>query len=193
MRLSILDHGHGWSTKLLFGVIRLFSRQPVLDVVKLVRYRPEFHGNPMGRVTQLAMRGDSPWSVGDRELMAAVVAKANACEFCTRAHAAVAGMAFDDRAKVDAVLEDLERAPVDPPLRATLSLLWKLSREHALTASDVRRALAAGATREQLQDAFAVHFAFSVTARLADAFGFDLATPAAMTAGAKYLLSRGYG
>jgi hypothetical protein len=37
MRLAILDSGHGFGTKLIFALIRTVSRQPVLDVIKLVR------------------------------------------------------------------------------------------------------------------------------------------------------------
>ena len=36
MRLSILDRGHGFGTKALFALIRAASRQPVLDIIKLV-------------------------------------------------------------------------------------------------------------------------------------------------------------
>jgi hypothetical protein len=81
MRLAILDSGHGFGTKALFAIIRAISRQPVLDVIKLVKYRSDFYGGPMQRVTHEAMRGPSPWSVGDRELMAAFVSKLNECDF----------------------------------------------------------------------------------------------------------------
>jgi hypothetical protein len=81
MRLTILDSGHGFSKKALFAFIRAVSRQPVLDVIKLVSYRPDFYGEPMKRVTHEAMRGPSAWSVGDRELMAAFVSQINECEF----------------------------------------------------------------------------------------------------------------
>ena len=81
MRLAILDSGHGFWSKVLFAVIRAVSRQPVLDVIKLVSYRPDFYGEPMKRVTHEAMRGPSAWSVGDRELMAAFVSQINECEF----------------------------------------------------------------------------------------------------------------
>jgi hypothetical protein len=81
MRLAILDSGHAFGTKLLFALIRGVSRQPVLDVIKLVKYRADFYGRPMSRVTHEAMRGPSAWSVGDRELMAAFVSKMNECEF----------------------------------------------------------------------------------------------------------------
>jgi hypothetical protein len=73
MRLAILDSGHGFGAKALFAFIRLVSRQPVPDAVKLVTYRPDFYGTPMKEVTHEAMRGPSAWSVGDRELMAAFV------------------------------------------------------------------------------------------------------------------------
>ena len=81
MRLAILDSGHGFGTKALLALIRAASRQQVLDIIKLVKYRPDFYGKPMQRVTHEAMRGPSAWSVGDRELMAALVSKMNACEF----------------------------------------------------------------------------------------------------------------
>ena len=81
MRLDILDRGHSLGTKALFAVIRTVSRQAVPDVVKTMKYRPNFFGSPMSELIQDAMRGPSPWSVGDRELMAAFVSKTNECEF----------------------------------------------------------------------------------------------------------------
>lgn len=192
MRLSILDEGHRFGTKILFAIIRAFSGHPVLDVIKLVKYRPDFYGSPMGAVTQEAMRGASAWSVGDRELMAAVVASSNRCDWCTKAHSAVARGAYRDEAKVTAVLQDLETAPIAEPLKATLRLLGKLTRERSVSADDMRAVLAAGASRQQIEDALAVCFSFGVIGRLADAFGFVDPGPAAFESGAKYLLARGY-
>jgi alkylhydroperoxidase family enzyme len=192
MRLRILDSGHGFSTKALFVFIRTVSRQPVLDVIKLVKYRADFYGRPMGAITQDAMRGPSTWSVGDRELMAAFVAKTNHSEFCTRAHSAVAQGAYRDRTKVSAVLSDVDSASIEEPLRATLLMLGKLTREHAVNADDMRVVLAAGASRQQIEDALAVCFSFNVIGRLADAFGFFVPGPKAFEDGAKYLLARGY-
>ena len=81
MRLGILDSGHPLKTKALMFMIKTMSRQAVPDVVKTLMYRPDFFGNPMNRCFQEAMRGESAWSVGDRELMAAYVSKVNECEF----------------------------------------------------------------------------------------------------------------
>jgi len=192
MRLAILDNGHSFGTKALFAFIRAVSRQPVPEVVKLVKYRPDFFGTPMQRVVQQAMRGPSTWSIGDRELMAAFVSKVNECEFCTKAHTAVAARAYHDEAKVSAALSDIETAAIEEPLRATLRLLRKLTREHALDADDIRAVLAAGVSRAQIRDALAVCFAFNTMDRLADTFEFFVPGQAAFEAGAKFLLKRGY-
>jgi uncharacterized peroxidase-related enzyme len=192
MRLRILDSGHGSGTKLLFALIRTVSRQPVLDVVKLVNYRADFYGKLMGRVTQEAMRGSSAWSVADRELMAAFVAKTNQCEFCILAHSAVAQEAYGDGRAVSAFLSDPDTTDLSEPLRATLLMLGRLTREHSVNADDMRAVLAAGASRRQIEDALAVCFSFNVMTRLADAFGFSVPGPEAFEAGAKYLLARGY-
>jgi uncharacterized peroxidase-related enzyme len=192
MRLKILNSGYDFGTKVLFAFIQLVSRQPMPDAARLVFYRPDFYGAPMKGLTQLAMRGPSAWSVGDRELMAAFVSKMNACAFCIGAHTATAAMAYQDEAKVQAVLADLETAPIEEPLRATLRLLGKLTREHAVNADDMRAVLSAGVSREQIEDALAVCFAFNTTDRLADAFGFFVPGHKGFEAGAKFLLQRGY-
>ena len=192
MRLSILDSGHAFGPKVMFAMIRLFSGQRVVDAVKLVMYRPDFYGDPMKRLTHEAMRGPSAWSVGDRELMAAYISKVNGTEFCIKAHSAVAGRAYQDDARVSATLADLDTAPIGEPLRATLRMLGKLAREHAVDAGDMRAVLAAGVSRAQIEDALAVGLAFNVTDRLADAFRFAVPGPKAFDAGAKFLLARGY-
>jgi uncharacterized peroxidase-related enzyme len=192
MRLEILDRGYGPGTKLLFALIRLLSRHPVPDAAKLVFYRPDFYGSLAKGFTHEAMRGPSAWSVGDRELMAAYVSQANECAFCIGAHSATARQAYRDGPKVAAVLADLESAPVQEPLRATLRMLGKLTAEGQVSAEDMRHVLSAGVSRQQVADALAVCAAFNTTNRLADAFGFGVPSPEGFEAGAKYLLKRGY-
>jgi uncharacterized peroxidase-related enzyme len=192
MRLAILDSGHSFGTKVLFAFIRMASRLPVPDAVKLFRYRLDFYGVRWGRVAQQAMRGPSAWSVGDRELMGASVSKMNECECCTKTHAAVAAKAYQDEAKVSAVLSDPETAPIHEPLRATLRMLRKLTREHTVDANDMRAVLAAGVSREQIEDALAVGFVFNTVDRLSRTFDFFVHGAKAYEAGAKFLLARGY-
>lgn len=190
MRLDILDHGHRLPAKALFGVIRVVSRHPVVDAVKLAFYRRDFYG--AGPLTHEAMRGQSDWSIGERELMAAYVSLANECPFCVAAHSSTSRLWYRDDVKVAAILADLNSAPIAEPLRATLRMLGKLSREHSVDADDIRVVLAAGASAQQIEDALAVCLAFGITNRLANAFDFTVAEPAAMAAGAKHLLRRGY-
>jgi uncharacterized peroxidase-related enzyme len=192
MRLAILETGHRFGTKILFALIRAGSRHPVPGPVKLVMYRPDFFGGPMGRVTHEAMRGPSAWSVADRELMAAFVSKLNQCRYCIGAHTAVAARSYKDAAKVAAVLADLDTAPIEEPLRATLRMLRKHTGEQRVNADDMRAVLAAGASADQIKDALAVALAFDTMNRLADAFEFFVPGPEAFEAGAKYLLARGY-
>lgn len=190
MRLAILDRGHGIRAKAMFAVIRVFSGRPVVDAVKLALYRPSFYRG--GGLTHEAMRGPSDWSVADRELMAAYVSKMNETEFCIAAHTATSALAYNDGAKVSATLADLETAPLGEPLRATLRMLGKLTLDNKVNADDMRRVLATGVSEQQIKDALAVAFAFNVTDRLADVFDFAVDDLAAINAGAKYLLARGY-
>ncbi|MFZ0230282.1 MAG: alkylhydroperoxidase AhpD family core domain-containing protein [Mycobacterium sp.] len=190
MRLDILDRGHRLHTKAVMTLIRVFSGHPVVDAVKLAFYRPHFYGG--GPLTHEAMRGQSDWSVGDRELMAAYVSKANECPFCVSAHSATSTMWYADEAKVAATLVDLETAPIEEPLRATLRMLGKLTHENGIEVDDVRAVLASSVSVEQIKDALAVSLAFNITDRLANAFGFSIPSPEATNAGARFLLKRGY-
>jgi len=192
MRLDVLNRGYGPGTKLLFAFIRLGSGQPVPDAARLVFYRPDFYGSRAKEFTHEAMRGPSAWSVGDRELMAAYVSQANKCAFCIGAHTATARQAYQDEPRVAAVLADLESAPIEDGLRATLRMLGKLTREGKVDSGDMREVLSAGVSRQQVEDALAVCATFNTTNRLADAFGFEMLGPEGFEAGAKHLLKRGY-
>lgn len=192
MRPEILNSGYGLGTKALFALIRAFSGQAVPDAARLVFYRPEFYGNASKELTHGAMRGPSAWSVAERELMAAYVSRANDNVFCVGAHTATATGAYGDAGTVEAVLADLDAAPIGEGLRATLRMLGKLTRERSIDADDVRPVLAAGVTPAQVDDALAVALCFNTTNRLADAFGFRVLDREGFEAGAKYLLRRGY-
>jgi hypothetical protein len=71
-------------------------------------------------------------------------------------------------------------------------MLRKLTKERTVTADDMRAVLAAGVTKEQIEDALAVCFCFNVIDRCADTFEFFVPGPSAFAASAKFLLSRGY-
>ena len=80
MRLGAVSTGHRWQQRVVLGVIRLSGLTP-FDVIKTFMYRPEFFGRPFCDFGQLAMRGPSDWTVGERELFGALTSKLNACKF----------------------------------------------------------------------------------------------------------------
>jgi AhpD family alkylhydroperoxidase len=192
VRPRVLENGYGPGPKLLFRLIRLVSGHPLPDAAKITFYRSDFYGTHAKKFTHEAMRGPSTWSVGDRELMAAYISKVNDSPFCVGAHTATATGAYRDRGRVAAVLADLDSAPMEEPLGATLGMLGKLASEGSLSADDVRAVLSAGVSRQQIEDALAVSFAFNLTDRLANAFAFEVLSHEGFEAGAKYLLKRGY-
>jgi AhpD family alkylhydroperoxidase len=122
----------------------------------------------------------------------AFVSQVNECPFCVAAHSATSTQWYGDDARVAATLADVETAPIEEPLRATLRLLGTLTREQSVDEDDVRAVLAASVSPRQIEDALAVCLAFNITDRLANAFDFSVASPEAMNAGARHLLSRGY-
>jgi hypothetical protein len=67
MRLDCLDH---------------VSDDPeMVDVVRTLLYRSEVFGRPFSDAVDLALRGDSGWTAGERELFAAFVSSLNHCLF----------------------------------------------------------------------------------------------------------------
>jgi AhpD family alkylhydroperoxidase len=120
------------------------------------------------------------------------VSKVNNSPFCVGAHTATAARAYQDRDTVAAALADLDSAAIDEELRATLGMVGKLTSEGTLSAEDVRAVLTAGVSRQQIEEALAVSFAFNTTDRLANAFAFEVLSQEGFEAGAKYLLTRGY-
>ena len=52
-----------------------------LGVLKTLHYRPEVFGRSFSAALDLAMRGPSDWTPGERELFAAFVSSCNQCLF----------------------------------------------------------------------------------------------------------------
>ena len=92
---------------------------------------------------------------------------------------------------MQAVLADVDSAPIREPLRAALRFL-KIAARGTPTADDVRTVYAAGVSKVQLQEALNVLFCFSVITRLADTFEFHVGSTASFDSSAKMLLKRGY-
>jgi uncharacterized peroxidase-related enzyme len=138
------------------------------------------------------MRGPSTWSIGERELMAAMVAKWNSCAFCVGAHGAVAAKEIR-KPPVDATLTDFRAAPISEGLKATLAFLEIATlRPMELTAQNAVEVLRTGVSAEALTDAIAVAAVFNIVTRYANALDFSLPTAVEFDRAASMLLKRGY-
>lgn len=193
MRLSEIERGEKPSTRLLIGFISMMSGMRLPDAARVAFYHKDFFSGPMGAWTQAAMRGASEWTIGERELMAAMIAHWNACPFCVGAHGAIAAKQMT-REVVSATLDDYRKSAISEELRATLSFLEKLTKTPgALTAEDAGDVLRADVSPDALEDAAAVAAVFAIVTRYANALSFTVPSPVEFDRAGDMLLKRGYG
>jgi uncharacterized peroxidase-related enzyme len=141
----------------------------VPGIRSLVMFRPET-GKYLYDLAQELLRGESPLSQADRELIAAYVSKRNDCFFCMSSHAAAARCLYgDDEAIVDDVLSDMKRSAISDKLKALLHVAGKvqiLGKE--VTSADIDAAKALGATDKEIHDTVLIAAAFCMFNRYVD-------------------------
>ena len=99
-------------------------------------FRPET-AKPLNELAEVLLRGDSTLSRGERELIAAHVSKLNDCHFCHSSHATFAALQLDDGWDViDAVVEDVDGAPISPKMRALLRIASSVQRSGLAVTSE---------------------------------------------------------
>ena len=81
MRRSVVDQGHAPEEAAVLEAIRERSGHEPLGVVKTLLYRPDVFGRPFSEALDQAMRGESEWSPGERELFAAFTSLLNQCPY----------------------------------------------------------------------------------------------------------------
>jgi hypothetical protein len=81
MRLAVLDEGHASSEAEMLAAIRERTGNEPQGVIKTLLYRPELFGEPFSEALEVAMRGPSEWSAGERELFAAFTSLLRQCPF----------------------------------------------------------------------------------------------------------------
>lgn len=192
MRLDVLGQPRGPLQRVMFWQIKKqFGWVP--GPIAVHSYRRKLYGKHFSRAIHEAMLGIKFWNLHEAELFGTFISKHNECTFCTDSHALVAATASGDNAWVRSVLDDWQSAPIPEHLRATLTLLQKLTLTPAdVTRVDLDKVRAAGVTDEGIREALYVLFCFSVMNRLADALDFDLHDDDGLTAGASIILRRGY-
>lgn len=142
----------------------------VPGIRSLVMFRPET-GKPLYELAQVLLRGESPLSEAERELIAAHVSNRNSTKFCMMSHAAAARALYGDDNKniVDEVLADVQQAPVSNKLKALLNIAGKvqiLGKE--VTEEDIAAARAEGADDREIHDTVLIAASFSMYNRYVD-------------------------
>jgi uncharacterized peroxidase-related enzyme len=158
------------------------------DVGKAALRRPELFGKPFLGFAHSLLRGPSAWSVGERELFAAVVSQANRCQFCVGTHGEIAAKELGRD-----VLARLGEGRLGPRAAAAAAFVETLTRDpNAVTADDVEHARAAGVEHDALAEAIYVAFMFNTINRVADALGFEHRSDRDRRRGAEALRHLGY-
>lgn len=124
------------------------------------------------------LRGESPLSVAERELIAAYVSGLNACSFCFGAHKIYAQVFGIEEAVIDALVEDVDAAAVDEKLKPLLKYVGKLKDlPPKLTSADAQAVYDADWSERALFDAIQVAALFNFMNRIIEGTGvtFDYA------------------
>jgi len=138
------------------------------------------------------MRGPSPFTIAERELIAAYVSGVNACTYCHGVHAATAEAFGVPSGLLTAALADLDSAPVDDRLRPVLHYVGKLTRTPSrMTEADADAVYAAGWDERAVHDAVLVCALFNFMNRIVEGLGIS-ADEAYFEMSGKRLHTRGY-
>jgi len=126
------------------------------------------------RMLDEVLRADSPFSVAERELMAASISAQNACTYCYESHKPVAAAFGIDEGLFDALARDLATAPVDDKLKPVLAFARKLTLEPArVVRADADAVYAAGWDERAILEAVQVCALFNMMNRVVEGTGID--------------------
>jgi uncharacterized peroxidase-related enzyme len=126
---------------------------------------------PLMEFTEVALRGPSPLSVAERELVAAFVSGLNACGFCHGSHTAVVEALGVPPEVVSAAVSDLESAPVSEPVRVLLRYAALLTRTPAAVTAEDAAAVVSARGERALHDLVLVCAMFNMMNRYVDGLG----------------------
>ena len=118
------------------------------------------------------MRGPSPLSPGERELIAAYSSGLNACGFCTGAHRSAAVAFGLDEEVFKRLMEDVDGAPIDEKLKPILKYVHKLTLTPSrMVQGDADAVFAAGWDETALSHAVNVCALFNYFNRVVEGHG----------------------
>lgn len=166
----------------------------VPGIRSLVMFRPET-GKHLYALAQVLLRGESPLSQADRELIAAYVSHRNNCMFCMSSHAAASRCLYgNESAIVDDVLKDMQQSAASDKLKALLVIAGKVQVSgRAVTKEDIDAARALGAVDREIHDTVLIAAAFSMFNRYVDGLASLTPTDAEVYAEmGKRMVEKGY-
>ena len=148
----------------------------VPGIRSLVMFRPET-GKPLYELAQVLLRGESPLSEAERELIAAYVSYLNDCMFCMMSHAAAARCLYGEQKNtVDDVLKDMQQSNVSDKLKALLNIAGKVQiLGRKVTPVDIEAARKLGADDREIHDTVLIAASFCMFNRYVD--GLNSLTP----------------
>lgn len=144
-------------------------------------------------LTDDIMRGDSPFSVAERELLFAYVSSMNSCSFCFESHKPVAAAFGIDEEVFEELIHDINSASVSAVLKPVLHFVRKLAlTPHKMVDADATAIYAAGWNEQAFVDAVSICAIASYYNRFVDGVGVDVSSEHARRTGASLLPTIGY-
>jgi uncharacterized peroxidase-related enzyme len=142
------------------------------SVREILRPYPEIAG-PISALTQHVMRdADIPFTLQERELIGTYVSGVNACTYCCDTHRATAEALGAPSGLIDALLEDIDAAPVADRLKPVLRYVRKLTLTPArMTQADADAIFAAGWDERAFHYAVMICGMFNMYNRLLEGYG----------------------
>ena len=131
---------------------------------------------PLIDLHQILMRSeDSPFTIGQRELLAAFVSGTNACKYCVGAHSATAMEFGVEEALITGLLDDIETAEVDENMKPVFRYLKKLTLEPTkMVQSDADAVFNAGWSERALYDAIIICCTWNFMNRFVEGLGLSV-------------------
>jgi uncharacterized peroxidase-related enzyme len=163
-------------------------------IVGLFATRPET-ARPMQELVEVLLRGPSPLSRGERELIAAVVSKLNQTRFCELSHSAFAAAQLAGGENlVEQVKKDFRTAPVSAKLKCLLEIATKVQGDaRRVSRDDCEAARKQGATDQEIHDTVLIASAFCMYNRYVDGLAaFTPDQPEAYRRMAQMIVEQGY-
>jgi uncharacterized peroxidase-related enzyme len=168
------------------------SSMPDAGLKEVLRMEPAL-GLPIAEYHQALLRGPSPFTEGERELIGGYISGLNACGFCYGEHQAVAEKMGIEAGLMKSLMEDIDTAPVEEKLRVVLKFVKKLNDTPGrMTAADADAVRAAGWDDTALYHAVSICALFNMNNRIINGLGIPAHDPSALDGIATRLVDRGY-